>query len=52
MSSKPKVDSSWHERGEFPPAGCECEVIGDVIDGRLIIERLHDAGLLRSCAQG
>ena len=26
MSSKPEVDNSWHERGEFPPAGCECEV--------------------------
>ena len=26
MSSKPKFDNSWHERGEFPPAGCECEV--------------------------
>ena len=28
MSSKPKVDNSWHERGEFPPpVGCECEVV-------------------------
>ena len=27
MSSKPEVDSSWHERGELPPAGCECEVM-------------------------
>jgi len=26
MSSKPVVDNSWHERGEFPPVGCECEV--------------------------
>ena len=26
MSSKPEVDSSWHERGELPPVGCECEV--------------------------
>lgn len=26
MSSKPAVDNSWHERGEFPPVGCECEV--------------------------
>ena len=25
MSSKPEIDSSWHERGEFPPVGCECE---------------------------
>ena len=25
MSSKPEVDSSWHERGELPPVGCECE---------------------------
>ena len=25
MSSKPKVDNSWHERGELPPVGCECE---------------------------
>ena len=26
MSSKPEVDNSWHERGEFPPAGCECYI--------------------------
>ena len=26
MSSKPEVDNSWHEHGEFPPIGCECEV--------------------------
>ena len=26
MSSKPEIDNSWHERGEFPPVGCECEV--------------------------
>ena len=25
MSSKPEVDNSWHERGELPPVGCECE---------------------------
>lgn len=100
-------DNSWHDRGEFPPAGCECEAlysdewitvisvgidssgycvfevpecmndeppydgiheqarfrplrterekaidaaceaIGGVISGRLIIERLYDAGLLK-----
>ena len=107
MFRKPNVDNSWHERGEFPPAGTECEVyyngewiammiigvdsrgycvvevpnlvvdaphydgmmaankfrpirtergkaidaackaIGEVIGGRLIIERLYDAGLLK-----
>ena len=26
MSSKPEADNSWHERGEFPPAGCECDI--------------------------
>ena len=26
MSGKPEVDNSWHERGEFPPVGCECEM--------------------------
>ena len=26
MSSKPKVDNSWHERGELPPVGCECDI--------------------------
>ena len=25
MSGKPEADNSWHERGEFPPVGCECE---------------------------
>ena len=29
MSIKPEVGSSWHERGEFPPVGCECEMIDD-----------------------
>ena len=24
MSSKPEVGSSWYERGELPPVGCEC----------------------------
>ena len=109
MSSKPEVDNSWHERGELPPVGTECEVlnnelynpawekctiiymstykciysaesrsemvgnvdltgaiefrplrterekaidaackaIGDVMGGRLIIERLYDAGMLK-----
>ena len=28
MNSKPEVTSSWHERGEFPPVGCECEILG------------------------
>ena len=26
MGGKPEADISWHERGEFPPVGCECEV--------------------------
>ena len=26
MSSKPATDNSWHERGEWPPVGCECEI--------------------------
>lgn len=26
QSAQPAPDNSWHERGEFPPAGCECEV--------------------------
>ena len=26
MSDKPEVDGSWHERGELPPVGCECEI--------------------------
>ena len=27
MNSKPEVDSSWYERGELPPVGCECEIL-------------------------
>ena len=27
MNSKPEVDNSWHERGELPPVGCECEIL-------------------------
>ena len=26
MSSESEVDASWHERGELPPVGCECEI--------------------------
>ena len=26
MKAKPEVDNSWHELGEFPPAGTVCEV--------------------------
>ena len=26
MSSKPAPDNSWHERGELPPVGCECDI--------------------------
>ena len=26
MSSKPEVDNSWHERGEFPPVGVPVEL--------------------------
>ena len=26
MSSKPEVDNSWHDRGELPPVGCECDI--------------------------
>ena len=26
MSSRPEVGNSWHERGEFPPVGCECDI--------------------------
>ena len=26
MNSKPEVDNSWHERGEFPPAGVPVEL--------------------------
>ena len=26
LVAQPAQDNSWHERGEFPPVGCECEV--------------------------
>lgn len=29
ISSRPEVDSSWHERGELPPVGCAVDVTGD-----------------------
>ena len=32
MNSKPEVDNSWHERGEFPPVGCECRFFSDGYD--------------------
>ena len=28
MNSKPEVTKSWHERGELPPVGCKCEILG------------------------
>lgn len=27
QAAQPAPDNAWHERGEFPPAGCECEVL-------------------------
>ena len=24
--AQPAQDNSWHERGEFPPVGCECDI--------------------------
>ena len=56
MSSKPEADNSWHERGELPPVGCECQFFSDGYDaewfgwcifhglatcGGLIIEHHH-----------
>ena len=27
-------DNSWHERGEFPPVGCECVLVDEIgVDG-------------------
>ena len=26
QTAQPSHDGSWHDRGEFPPAGCVCEV--------------------------
>ena len=26
MSSKPEIDNAWHERGELPPVGYECDI--------------------------
>ena len=34
MDSKPEVTNSWHERGELPPVGCECEWVDESgVDG-------------------
>ena len=30
--NKPAPDSSWYDRGEFPPVGCKCEMIDDRYD--------------------
>ena len=53
---KPAQDNSWHERGELPPFGCECQFFSDGYDnewfdwcifhglatcGGLIIEHHH-----------
>ena len=27
QAAQPAQDNSWHERGELPPAGCECEIM-------------------------
>ena len=54
--AQPAQDSSWHERGELPPVGCECQFFSDGYDaewfdwcifhgkatcGGLIIEHHH-----------
>ena len=34
MNSKQEVTNSWHERGELPPVGCECEWVDESgVDG-------------------
>ena len=50
-----RPDAADYMNSEFRPLRTErekaidaaCEVIGDVIGGRLIIERLYDAGILK-----
>ena len=53
MSSKPEVDSSWHERGEFPPAGCECEVFVNVENKWMHFEviAIRDGHILGWCRE-
>lgn len=29
QQSRPSQDNSWHERGELPPVGCECEWVDE-----------------------
>ena len=56
QAAQPAQDNSWHERGELPPVGCECQFFSDGYDaewfdwcifhglatcGGLIIEHHH-----------
>ena len=54
-SSNPQLDNSWHERGELPPVGVNCEaklngewmpvfVVGKNSKGYLVFEPLFDWG--------
>ena len=53
MSSKQEADSSWHERGEFPPAGCECEVFVNVENKWMHFEviAIRDGHILGWCRE-
>ena len=42
--AQPAPDSSWHERGEFPPAGCECEVFYGDSWVRVFVIGIDDVG--------
>ena len=47
MSSKPEVNSSWHERGELPPVGCECSAMcyGDWVTVEVLRHRVNNIGM-------
>ena len=47
MSSKPEIDNAWHERGELPPVGCECEAMrdGEWVTVEVLRHRVNNVGM-------
>ena len=56
QAEQPSQDSSWHDRGELPPVGCECSAVcdGQWVTVEVLRHRVNNAGMnvaaVMSCA--
>ena len=47
QAAQPAQDNSWHERGELPPVGCECEAMrdGEWVAVEVLRHRVNNVGV-------